>query len=96
MKILHSDLFCLVLHRKFSQSDKAIQYDGEMELHTFSIVESGEEILTVPGLALAALAWIENPVARQVYRIVPNGPAVWEQVGEVPEAELRACLPAHF
>jgi hypothetical protein len=96
MKILHGDLFCLVLHRKFSQPDKAIQYDGEMELHTSSIVESGEEILTVPGLALAALAWIENPVARQVYRIVPNGPAVWEQVGEVPEAELRACLPAHF
>jgi hypothetical protein len=67
-----------------------------MDLYTFSIVESGEEILTVPRLHLAALAWIENPETRQVYRIVPNGFAVWEQVGEVLEAELRASLPARF
>ena len=67
-----------------------------MDLHTFSIVESGEEILTVPRLALAALAWLENPETRQVYRIVPNGHAAWKQIGEVPEAELRASLPARL
>jgi hypothetical protein len=67
-----------------------------MDLQTFSIVESGEEILTVPRLGLAALAWIENPEVRQVYRIVPNGPAEWRQIGEVPEAELRASLPPRF
>jgi hypothetical protein len=75
---------------------KRFSYDERMELHTFSIVESGEEILTVPGLALAALAWIENPQTRRVYQIVPNGLALWEQVGEVPEADLRASLPARF
>jgi hypothetical protein len=70
-----------------------------MELQTFSIIEGGEEILTVPGLFHAALAWIENPEARQVYRIAPIGPVgphAWEQLGEVPESELRAALPAHF
>ena len=67
-----------------------------MKLQTFSIVESGEEILTVPGLFHAALAWIENPERRQVYRIAPTGsvgPNAWEHVGEVSEAELRAALP---
>jgi len=70
-----------------------------MKLETFSIVEGGEEILTVPRLSLAALAWIENPEVRQVYRIAPIGavcPNAWEQVGEVPESELRAALPVHF
>jgi len=64
-----------------------------MHLQTFSIVEGGEEILTVPRLPLAALAWMENPETRKVYRIVPSGAAAWEQVGEVPESELRAALP---
>ena len=56
--------------------DPPFSYDGHMKLQTFSIVESGEEILTVPGLFHAALAWIENPEARQVYRIARAG---WTQ-----------------
>ena len=80
-------------------TEPAFGYDGHMKLQTFSIVESGKEILTVPGLFHAALAWIENPEARQVYRIAPTGPVgpdAWEQVGEVSESELRAALPVHF
>lgn len=68
-------------------------------MQTFSIVEGGEEILTVPGLFHAALAWIENPEQRQVYRIAPTGPVgpnAWEHVGEVSESELRAALPVRF
>ena len=74
-------------------------YDGHMKLQTFSIFERGEEILTVPGLFHAALAWIENPEARQVYRIAPTGPVgpdAWEQTGEVSESELRAALPVRI
>ena len=70
-----------------------------MKLQTFSIVESGEEILTVPGLFHAALAWIENPEMRQVYRIAPTGPGgpnPWEQLDEVSKSELRAALPVRF
>ena len=79
--------------------DPPFSYDGHMKLQTFSIVESGEEILTVPGLFHAALAWIENPETRQVYRIAPTGPVghnAWEQIGEVSEFELRAALPVRF
>jgi hypothetical protein len=53
----------------------------------------------VPGLFHAALAWIENPEARQVYRIAPIGSVglnAWEQVGEVSESGLRAALPVRL
>ena len=70
-----------------------------MDIRIFSIVEGGEEVLTVPGLSHAALAWSENPGARRVYRIKPTGPVgpnAWERHSEVSESELRAALPIGF